>query len=193
MGLRGGAARPSTGYAFARIQAQADHVAARVAAGTRPLSLDGPATRFMDRVFLQVLQTMPERGPALFESAVSQRAAGPAGAVPVRVHPSGRPAVGDDSSADPSLPARGSWVRHDRVAGLADSGVRGCAPWQRVCSRRPPRPDLATQLLLLAPLVAILGLPHGALDLPMAEMLWPLDGWRGKLTFVTLYLGLSRA
>jgi lycopene beta-cyclase len=32
------------------------------------MRLDGPATRFMDRVFLQVLQTMPERGPALFEA-----------------------------------------------------------------------------------------------------------------------------
>lgn len=69
MGLRGGAARPSTGYAFARIQAQADHVAAALMNGEAPRpTLDGPATRFMDRVFLQVLQTMPERGPALFES-----------------------------------------------------------------------------------------------------------------------------
>ena len=33
-----------------------------------PVSLDGPFARFMDRVFLQVIQTMPERGPALFES-----------------------------------------------------------------------------------------------------------------------------
>jgi Brp/Blh family beta-carotene 15,15'-monooxygenase len=52
------------------------------------------------------------------------------------------------------------------------------------------QPGIGTQLLLLAPLVAILGLPHGALDLPMAEMLWPLDGWRGKLRFVAIYLGL---
>lgn len=69
MGLGGGAARPSTGYAFARIQAQADHVFAALQRGdaSQP-RLDGPATRFMDRVFLQVMQTMPERGPALFES-----------------------------------------------------------------------------------------------------------------------------
>ncbi len=51
-------------------------------------------------------------------------------------------------------------------------------------------PGLGAQLLLLAPLVAILGLPHGALDLPIAEALWPLDGWRGKLKFAALYLGL---
>ncbi|MBS1303386.1 lycopene cyclase family protein [Loktanella sp. SALINAS62] len=69
MGLRGGAARPSTGYAFARIQAQADHVADALASGAKPRPmLDSQATRFMDRVFLQVLQTMPDRGPALFES-----------------------------------------------------------------------------------------------------------------------------
>lgn len=69
MGLGGGAARPSTGYAFARIQAQADHVAHALQNGTVPQpQLDGRATRFMDRVFLQVLRTVPERGPALFES-----------------------------------------------------------------------------------------------------------------------------
>ncbi len=54
-------------------------------------------------------------------------------------------------------------------------------------------PGLGAQLALLAPLVAILGLPHGALDLPIAEALWPLDGWRGKLTFVAIYLGLVAA
>lgn len=69
MGLGGGAARPSTGYAFTRIQAQADRVAAALRRGAHPqMRLDGPGTRFMDRVFLQVLQTMPERGPALFEA-----------------------------------------------------------------------------------------------------------------------------
>lgn len=69
MGLGGGAARPSTGYAFARIQAQADQAfqALQRGASVQP-QLDGPATRFMDRIFLKVLQTMPERGPALFES-----------------------------------------------------------------------------------------------------------------------------
>ena len=47
------------------------------------------------------------------------------------------------------------------------------------------------QILLLAPIVAVLGLPHGALDLPIAEMLWPLKGWRGKLRFAVFYLGLT--
>ena len=53
--------------------------------------------------------------------------------------------------------------------------------------------DLTLQILLLAPLVAILGLPHGALDLPIAEALWPLDGWRGKLRFACCYLALAAA
>ena len=69
MGLGGGAARPSTGYAFARIQRQADLVTRALATGSdAPCTLDGPFSRFMDGVFLRVIQTMPDRGPALFES-----------------------------------------------------------------------------------------------------------------------------
>ncbi|MFP4406089.1 lycopene cyclase family protein [Rhodosalinus sp.] len=69
IGLGGGAARPSTGYAFTRIQRQADLVARALDQGHDvPASLDGPFSRFMDRVFLQVIQTVPDRGPALFES-----------------------------------------------------------------------------------------------------------------------------
>jgi lycopene beta-cyclase len=69
MGLGGGAARPSTGYAFTRIQTQADQVAAALIAGEHPsVKLDGPVTHFMDRVFLQVLSTAPSRGPAMFQS-----------------------------------------------------------------------------------------------------------------------------
>ena len=68
MGLGGGAARPSTGYAFARIQAQADNVVAALVSGEVPdTQLDGGMTRFMDRVFLQVLATAPDSAPALFE------------------------------------------------------------------------------------------------------------------------------
>ena len=69
MGLGGGAARPSTGYAFARNQMQADQVAKALACGDHPhTGLDGPMTRFMDRVFLQVMAANPGRGPALFET-----------------------------------------------------------------------------------------------------------------------------
>lgn len=69
MGLSGGAARPSTGYAFARIQQQADRIVADLRAGEPPRpALDSAMTRFMDRVFLQVLRRHPERGAALFQS-----------------------------------------------------------------------------------------------------------------------------
>jgi Brp/Blh family beta-carotene 15,15'-monooxygenase len=52
-------------------------------------------------------------------------------------------------------------------------------------------PSLPVQVLMLAPLVAILGLPHGALDLPIAEALWPLDSRARQGLFAALYLGLS--
>lgn len=55
------------------------------------------------------------------------------------------------------------------------------------------RPDMTWQVLMLAPLVAVLGLPHGALDMPIADALWPLTGWRRKLLFTATYLGLSGA
>lgn len=67
----------------------------------------------------------------------------------------------------------------------------GCCAVLAVVFYTSAAPGLVTQLLLLAPLVAILGLPHGALDLPIAEALWPLHGWRGKLRFMSVYLGLA--
>jgi len=54
-------------------------------------------------------------------------------------------------------------------------------------------PSLPVQVLILAPLVAILGLPHGALDLPIAEALWPLRSWPRQAMFTALYLGFSGA
>ena len=69
-GLRGGAARPSTGYAYQRIQQMADLCAGQILRGEDhiDLSLDGRMTRFMDGVFLRVLQRRPDRGPALFSA-----------------------------------------------------------------------------------------------------------------------------
>ncbi len=52
-------------------------------------------------------------------------------------------------------------------------------------------PTLPAQVLMLAPLVAILGLPHGALDLPIAEALWPLRSRSRQAMFAALYLGLA--
>lgn len=53
------------------------------------------------------------------------------------------------------------------------------------------KPSTTNQALLLAPAVAILGLPHGAFDLPLAQHLWPLKGWLGYFRFIAAYLGLA--
>lgn len=69
IGLAGGAARPSTGYAFQRIQAQTEAVTQSLLRdGVPHVPRDGAMSRFMDSVFLRVLKTAPDRGPALFET-----------------------------------------------------------------------------------------------------------------------------
>lgn len=52
-------------------------------------------------------------------------------------------------------------------------------------------PGPSVQIALLLPLVAIVGVPHGALDQRVAEALWPLEGWRGQAAFGLAYLGLA--
>lgn len=52
-------------------------------------------------------------------------------------------------------------------------------------------PGPTRQILVPAPLVAILDLPHGALDLPIDEALRPLHGWRCKLRSVLGDLSLA--
>ncbi len=54
-------------------------------------------------------------------------------------------------------------------------------------------PPLYWQLITLAPLVALLGLPHGALDHRVAGALWPLRSAKAHMSFVSGYLGLSAA
>ena len=67
-GLMSGAARPATGYAFQRIQRWADDCSDALRRGeTASGHLPDPLlTRLMDRLFLDVLRTHPERGPELF-------------------------------------------------------------------------------------------------------------------------------
>ncbi|TFL17400.1 lycopene cyclase family protein [Jannaschia formosa] len=67
-GIAGGAARPSTGYAFQRIATQTARLADRLLRSEAELAppYDAPVTRFMDRLFLRVLQRAPQNGPALF-------------------------------------------------------------------------------------------------------------------------------
>ncbi|MEO0392779.1 MAG: lycopene cyclase family protein [Pseudomonadota bacterium] len=68
MGLRGQAARASTGYAFSRMGQMATAFADQMLAGRMAptLDMDGPLTRWMDQVFLKVLQRHPEQAPGLF-------------------------------------------------------------------------------------------------------------------------------
>ena len=67
-GLMSGAARPATGYAFQRIQRWADRCSEALRRGqtARAHEPDPLLTRLMDRLFLDVLRTHPERGPELF-------------------------------------------------------------------------------------------------------------------------------
>ena len=78
VGLMSGAARPATGYAFQRIQRWADSCGdalrrGQAASGHTP---DPVLTRLMDRLFLDVLRTHPQRGPELF-MRLFERAATP--------------------------------------------------------------------------------------------------------------------
>lgn len=52
---------------------------------------------------------------------------------------------------------------------------------------------LTWQLVLLVPMVALLGLPHGCLDLEIAKALRPLPNTAAIAAFVVAYLGLSGA
>ena len=67
-GLMTGAARPSTGYAFQRIQRWADMAAESVANGGAPHGHqpDPVLCRAMDRLFLRVVSGHPDRAPDLF-------------------------------------------------------------------------------------------------------------------------------
>ena len=72
IGLAGGGARPSSGYAFLRIQRQARWLADQIAAGDRPgpeelrRSLGPPKYRFFDAVFLKTLADRPDLAPTIF-------------------------------------------------------------------------------------------------------------------------------
>lgn len=78
VGLMAGGARPSTGYAFQRIQRWADACAQSLLAGFLPLrhTPDSAVLRAMDHLFLNVLRANPERAGALF-CALFARAAAP--------------------------------------------------------------------------------------------------------------------
>ena len=68
VGVMSGAARPSTGYAFQRIQEWASACAVALARSGQPIAqrTDNWIVREMDLLFLKVLYRQPERGPRLF-------------------------------------------------------------------------------------------------------------------------------
>ncbi|MDX2847729.1 lycopene cyclase family protein [Actinacidiphila glaucinigra] len=70
IGVAGGAARPSTGYAFAAIQRQSAAIAASWHAGRtpRPPALHAARHRLMDAVMLRALATGRAGGAAFFEA-----------------------------------------------------------------------------------------------------------------------------
>lgn len=66
-GMRAGIARPSTGYAFTRIQLAARAAAAAIAAGAPlPTPRDPWRLRALDAVFLRFLRDQPQRAPEVF-------------------------------------------------------------------------------------------------------------------------------
>jgi lycopene beta-cyclase len=67
VGLAGGLAKPSTGYAFLAIQRFSAELAARLAHEEMPEPpvIRPSRTRFLDRVFLSYIHRFPERAPAL--------------------------------------------------------------------------------------------------------------------------------
>jgi lycopene beta-cyclase len=73
VGLMAGAARPSTGYAFQRIQCWAAECAHALLSGKYPVAhqSDPLPLRTMDRIFLEVLRVDPARAGALFFSLFS--------------------------------------------------------------------------------------------------------------------------
>ncbi|MEL7059959.1 MAG: lycopene cyclase family protein [Acidobacteriota bacterium] len=72
IGLRGGALRASSGYAFDRVQRISDALCRQLEqqdwrqAGLEPPRLDARIDRHMDRLFLSLLARRPELGPRLF-------------------------------------------------------------------------------------------------------------------------------
>ncbi len=74
VGVMAGAARPSTGYAFQRIQRWAEECAVALVNFGHPVEHrpDPWPLRVMDRIFLDVLRADPQRGGALFLSLFSR-------------------------------------------------------------------------------------------------------------------------
>ena len=69
VGTAGGMTKPTSGYTFQRIHAQAQHLISHWADGTTPTLVRPPAARFRfaDRTLLNILHHHPEHGRTIFE------------------------------------------------------------------------------------------------------------------------------
>lgn len=129
IGLAGGAARPSSGYAFVRIQRQCRRIAERVARGLPPVegrseSVAGRKFDFFDAVFLRALADRPEAAPDLFFRMFEA-----VGADPLVRFLSDRSGLVDDArliAALPKLP-------------FLMAAVRSAPGWVPHCLGRSPR------------------------------------------------------
>jgi lycopene beta-cyclase len=67
VGVAGGAVRPSSGYAFSRIQAHCSRIARALATGTAlPDAIAPRRIEVLDAIFLEALRTRPDRFPQIF-------------------------------------------------------------------------------------------------------------------------------
>lgn len=141
-GNSGGAIRPSTGYAFMRIQRWAARCAARLARGFAPVPhpRDAAMQRQLDRIFLQVLRETPERTPEYFMALASRVA-------PDRLlrFLTDRATLLDVAAMVSSLPV-GPFLQQLPVADVdhaADAGYGGAAPSHALPPTRRGMPSAA--------------------------------------------------
>lgn len=68
IGTRGGRVKPSTGYAFARIQRDSEHIVASLLRRGHPFAIPGDKLRYRlhDSVMLEILAREPELGRSIF-------------------------------------------------------------------------------------------------------------------------------
>lgn len=126
LGVAGGAVRPSSGYAFGRIQAQVADVVADVVAGRTPDGRVGSArTTALDAIFLRVLAAEPERFPDHFRRLAQRMPA-----APLARFLGDAGTVLDDARIVAAMPKTPFGVAAMRVPGVAPVGGRATVdPW----------------------------------------------------------------
>jgi lycopene beta-cyclase len=126
-GLTAGGARPSTGYAFQRIQRWARACAAAIERARAPLghAADPIIPRAMDDLFLRVLRARPELAPELFLLLFRK-------VDPVRIarFMSDRGRLSDYAAVIAALPSA-PFLRELSGTLLASLGSRGGTTWER--------------------------------------------------------------